>query len=270
MKNLNLFFVALALMCTFASANNLYANDNVVFYGNEVVASDGVDPDLFLDCFESAVKSGDMELAAKIASELYRMNLSDAQKGRFSSIEDRISRKDYQAYRENLKNADAKSSTVYDDEIVTYGEDEGLGNVGSFMGDIFDVFSGVGEMIDSIGRSGRYTYEHHDSIDGGFFDLFFDVFSNDGNVEDSIEEKNAPDKKGIDAALDEYERFVNRAVESLRRVINGERNAIEEYKRESEKASEIAEDLEKSTADMTKAQFKRFIKLIERMFIELF
>lgn len=257
--------LAISIMLGTCSAASAYAAvDNDVAI---CVVDDGNNPDLFLDCFESAVKSGDVELAARIASELYRMNLNEAQRSRFVSIEDRISRKDYQAYREYLRNAEVKSSTFYDDEIVTYDGESDFGGE-SFVGDFFDVLSGMYGMIDSLGNDGWYRYEQHDTLDGGFFDMFFDVFA--GGSEEELENKNVPSDSDLDAALDEYEKYVNMAVESLRRMFEGGDGSWEDFEKYSDKASEIANDLENSSSEMTKAQFKRYMRIIERMITGLF
>ncbi|MBQ1652195.1 MAG: hypothetical protein II060_00255, partial [Bacteroidales bacterium] len=79
------------------SANNLNAGtaDSNLFSTNEdfIVSPDGGDTDLYLDCFENAVKAKDMELAAKIANVLYGLDMNEVQQKRFSKIEDMISKK---------------------------------------------------------------------------------------------------------------------------------------------------------------------------------
>ena len=255
-------------MCGVASANIPCASICQIFACNVNVELDGDNPDLFLDCFASAVKSGDMELAAKIAGELYRMDLSDAQKKRFADLEDKISRKDYQTYRDYLRNIDAKSSTVYDEESVT--NDDGYDvDANSFVGDIYDAISEMYGMIDSLGNDGRFSYERHDTLDGGFFDMFFDVYTGGAN-DDSIENKNAAENVDINSALDEYEKYVNKAVESLRRMFEGGESAWSDFEKYSNMASDVAENLEKSTSEMTKAQFKRFMRIFEKMITGLF
>ena len=129
MKKLFLFAAMLTIVVAsaFGAGVNGLVPQKVLLSDMSVVANDDDDVDLYLDCFENAVKSKDMELAAKIANILYGMYMTDAQEKRFTKIENKISKKDYRIYRDNLRffaSKPAPAQDGYDDFYVEpYADD---------------------------------------------------------------------------------------------------------------------------------------------------
>ncbi len=282
-----------ALMAaTMLSANNLNADtvDSHLFSANEnfIVSTDGGDADLYLDCFENAVKGKDMELAAKIANVLYGMDMNDAQQKRFAKIEDMISKKDYRVYRDNLKYFASKSSTVqddydavmpYDDTHYSYGIND---DDASFVDEMIDAFT---SFFNELGASdsSSYHYERHDSLDnGGFVDVFVDSFGkywfdddSDSEIQQKrydgeMQQKRSNSRAEIDALLDDYENYVGLSVDALRRVISGDESALKDFEKFSEKASSASERISRLSNEMTSAQFKRYLHILGNMVTGMF
>ena len=67
MKKFCLFCVAVLVAACAMAGTNVFATQNFLQKDDVVAIADGDDVDLYLDCFENAVKAKDMDLAAKIA-----------------------------------------------------------------------------------------------------------------------------------------------------------------------------------------------------------
>ena len=268
------------------SANNLNAGivDSHLFSANEdfIVSPDGGDADLYLDCFENAVKAKDMELAAKIANVLYGLDMNEVQQKRFSKIEDMISKKDYRIYRDNLRYFSSKSSTVQDDGyydfyVEPYNEqgstDFGTDDDSAFVDEMIDAFA---SFFNDLGTadSSSYHYERHDSLDnGGFVDVFVDTFGKywfDDGSDGEMQQKRSNSRAEIDALLDDYENYVGLSVDALRRVISGEESALKDFEEFSEKASSASEKISRLSNEMTSAQFKRYLHILGNMVTGMF
>ena len=239
--------------------------------------TDGGDVDLYLDCFENAVKAKDMELAAKIANVLYGMEMNSVQQKRFSAIEDKISKKDYRVYRDNLRAMSSMSKSMSDnyryaenDDVYVqdYGSDDGW----SLVDDIVDSFS---EFFDEIGAtdSSNWHYERHDTIDGGgIVDVFVDAF-NRFLFDDSAEVNDksvSADEAEIDALLDEYEKYVNLSVSALKEVMSGNKEALDDFDKFSHEASALSDRIGKTGNGMNSRQFKRYMHILGNMFNGMF
>lgn len=253
MKRLNFIVVIMLLVVAFASQNASASNWNFSnATSTENLATKVTDPDLLLDCFENAVKVSDMNLAAKLAGELYGMNLSVEQRQRFLNIEDKISRKDYQVYRENLRGYESKSAIASEDD---------------FVGDIFDVLAGV---LNGLGKDeGWQSLEYHDDFGDGLVDIFLDFFADTlpGNSATVIGKSVQADD--LNSVFDECEKFINGAVDAISKAMAGDEEAIKEYDKDVKEASKIAEELDKSKADFDPEQFKRFVRIVEKLIIGL-
>ena len=121
MKRLCMFCVV--MLMTAVSMANVFASPVYSMRTETVTAVDGEDGDLYLDCFENAVKDKDMELAAKIANVLYGMEMNSTQMKRFSAIEDKISKKDYRVYRDKLKDLSSKPKVINDNSRYAENDD---------------------------------------------------------------------------------------------------------------------------------------------------
>ena len=283
MKKLVYMFSIVTAATVMLSANNWNAgavNSHLFSTNNEfIVSTDGADADLYLDCFENAVKAKDMELAAKIANVLYGMDMNEAQQKRFSKIEDMISKKDYRVYRDNLKYFASKSSTVQDDYNATMPYDDARYNYGtndedaSFVDEMIDAFA---SFFNDLGAtdSSSYHYERHDSLDnGGFVDVFVDSFGKYWFEDDSdteMQQKRSNSRAEIDALLDDYENYVGLSVDALRRVISGDESALKDFEKFSEKASSASERISRQSNEMTSAQFKRYLHILGNMVTGMF
>ena len=265
MKKLNLFAVVMTMMVVSAYGANVEKSVlQAVPMGVEYVAAnnDG-DVDLYLDCFENAVKAKDMELAAKIANVLYGMNLNAAQQKRFSSVENMISKKDYRVYREHLNILASKSRMVQDyadyndDTYSAYDEDDE-----AFVDDVIDSFS---KFFNDLGASDStgWHYERHDTIDGGgFVDVFVDAFGKYlFDDEPDMQSKSAVDKSEIDNLLDDYEKYVGMSVDALRNVMSGDEAALKDFEKYSHKASDLSDKISRLSNGMTSKQFKRYMHI---------
>ncbi len=240
---------------------------------------DGEDVDLYLDCFENAVKAKDMELAAKIANVLYGMEMNGAQLKRFSAIEDKISKKDYRVYRDNLRamSYNAKTSTDnyrYAENDDVYVQDYGIDEESSFVDDIVDSFSAFFDELGADADSSSWHYERHDTIDGGgMVDVFVDAFNrflfDDGNAEISDKSVSAEEAE-IDALLDEYEKYVNLSVGALREVMSGNKDAMDDFDKYSHEASALSDKIAKTGNGMNSRQFKRYMHILGDMFSGMF
>ena len=237
---------------------------------NVVVANGDGDVDLYLDCFENAVKAKDMELAAKIANVLYGMEMNGEQLKRFSAIENKISKKDYRVYRENLRYFASKSTPAqdgyYDFYVEPYPDENTYDGDQSFADDIIDAFSSFFNDLGVTDADSSYSwhYERHDTIDGGgMYDVFVDAFSNFlyGDDNASLNSKSAVDESEMDALLDGYENYVNLAVEALRNVMRGDEAAMKDFEKYSQEASALSEKLTKGSGGMTSKQFKRYMHI---------
>ena len=269
MKKLVLFAVMTVAVISAMGANveSFAPQKNLM---NLAVANDDGDVDLYLDCFESAVKSKDMELAAKIANILYGMYMNDAQQKRFTAIENKISKKDYRVYRENLRYFASKSSPAqdgYDDFYVEpYADDNTYDDGQSFADEIVDAFS---SFFNDLGvtdadSSSSWHYERHDTIaGGGMYDVFVDAFSNFlyGDENGDMNSKSTIDESEMDDLLDQYENYVNLAVGALRNVMRGDEAAMDDFEKYSQEASAISDKLTKGGANMTSRQFKRYMHI---------
>lgn len=268
MKRLKFVFLSVAALTVLSlvandSSANAFFSCGVVDNQELLLVGDGGDADLYLDCFENAVKSKDMELAAKVANVLYDMNLTDFQQKRFAKIEDLISKKDYRAYRDYLKFYASKSSTVQDDYYVdgesNYDEDF------SFVDEMIDTFSSFFNDLGVVDSS-SWHYERHDTLDGGgFVDVFVDSFGKyllDDSPEQEMESKRSGDAD-IDALLDDYEKYVGLSVDSMRRFLSGEESAMKDFDEFSSKASSISEKINRRVNSMSPSQFKRFLHIWE-------
>ncbi|MBO7653000.1 MAG: hypothetical protein J6S84_09875 [Bacteroidales bacterium] len=283
MKKLVYMFSIVTAAIVMLSANNWNAsavNSHLFSTNNEFIfSSDGADADLYLDCFENAVKAKDMELAAKIANVLYGMDMNEAQQKRFSKIEDMISKKDYRVYRDNLKYFASKSSTVQDDYNAVMSYDDARYNYGtndedaSFVDEMIDAFA---SFFNDLGAadSSSYHYERHDSLDnGGFVDVFVDSFGKYWFEDDSdteMQQKRSNSRAEIDALLDDYENYVGLSVDALRRVISGDESALKDFEKFSEKASSASERISRQSNEMTSAQFKRYLHILGNMVTGMF
>lgn len=246
---------------------------------NVVVANDDGDVDLYLDCFENAVKAKDMELAAKIANVLYGMEMNGEQLKRFSAIENKISKKDYRVYRENLRYFASKSTPAqdgyYDFYVEPYPDENTYDDDQSFANDIIDAFSSFFNDLGVTDADSSYSwhYERHDTIDGGgMYDVFVDAFSSFlyGDDNASLNSKSAVDESEMDALLDGYENYVNLAVEALRNVMRGDEAAMKDFEKYSQEASALSEKLTKGSGGMTSKQFKRYMHICGDMVNGLF
>lgn len=239
---------------------------------------DGEDVDLYLDCFENAVKAKDMELAAKIANVLYGMDMNSAQMKRFSAIEDRISKKDYRVYRDNLKDLSSKPKVINDNSRYAENDDVYVEDYNyeerSFVDDMVDSFSAFFDELGAEADSSSWHYERHDTIDGGgIVDVFVDAFNrflfDDGNAEISDKSVSA-DETEIDALLDEYEKYVNLSVGALREVMSGNKDAMDDFDKYSHEASALSDKIAKTGNGMNSRQFKRYMHILGDMFSGMF
>ena len=238
---------------------------------------DGEDVDLYLDCFENAVKAKDMELAAKIANVLYGMEMNGAQLKRFSAIEDRISKKDYRIYRDKLKDLSSKPKVINDNSRYAENDDVYVQDYNyderSFVDDIVDSFSAFFNELGAT-DSANWHYERHDTIDGGgIVDVFVDAFNrflfDDGGAEISDKSVSA-DETEIDALLDEYEKYVNLSVGALREVMSGNKDAMDDFDKYSHEASALSDKIAKTGNGMNSRQFKRYMHILGDMFSGMF
>lgn len=239
---------------------------------------DGEDVDLYLDCFENAVKDKDMELAAKIANVLYGMEMNGAQLKRFSAIEDRISKKDYRIYRDKLKDLSSKPKVINDNSRYAENDDVYVEDYNyeerSFVDDMVDSFSAFFDELGANADSSSWHYERHDTIDGGgMVDVFVDAFNrflfDDGNAEISDKSVSA-DETEIDALLDEYEKYVNLSVGALREVMSGNKDAMDDFDKYSHEASALSDKIAKTGNGMNSRQFKRYMHILGNMFSGMF
>lgn len=276
MKKLILFavIITVAVSTALGSNDNLTALQAVSTNGAIVIANDDGDVDLYLDCFQNAVKDKDMELAAKIANVLYSMNMSASQQKRFSAIEDKISKKDYRTYRDNLNKFSSKS-TREQNYYNIFGLDNGdstfdENNDDTYVDDIIDAFY---DLFKDFGEtdSDNWHYERHDTIDGGgMLDVFVDAFSNFLFDDSDSQEKSAADNSEIDSLLDDYENYIGLSVEALRKVMSGAENALKDFEEYSKKASEISDKLSRADSKMTSEQFKRYMHILGSMVSGIF
>lgn len=271
MKKLFLFAAMLTIVVAsaFGAGVNGLVPQKVLLSDMSVVANGDDDVDLYLDCFENAVKSKDMELAAKIANILYGMYMTDAQEKRFTKIENKISKKDYRIYRDNLRffaSKPAPAQDGYDDFYVEpYADDNTYDDGQSFVDDIANAFS---SFFNDLGidnpDSSSWHYERHDTIDGGgMLDVFVDAFNNFMFSDDGseVQGKSDVDASEIDSMLDEYEKYVNLAVGALRNVMRGDEAAMNDFDEYSRKASAISDNINKNGNKMSSAQFKRYMHI---------
>ena len=282
MKKLVYMFAVMTAMLLSANYLNAKAIDSHCFSSivNTDVWGDGADADLYLDCFENAVKAKDMELAAKIANVLYGMDMNEAQQKRFSKIEDMISKKDYRIYRDNLRYFSSKSSTTVDDGyydfyVEPYDNEGDYGNAeeSAFVDEMIDAFS---SFFNDLGAtdSSSYHYERHDTLgDGGFVDMFVDTFSKywfDDSSDNEIQQKRSNSRAEIDALLDDYENYVGLSIDALRRLISGDESALKDFEEFCQKASSASDEISKQSNAMTSAQFKRYLHILENMVTGMF
>lgn len=275
MKKLNLCIVAMLMAVVSMAGTNVIVSQLSPISENVVATADGEDVDLYLDCFENAVKAKDMELAAKIANVLYGMDMNDAQQKRFSSIENKISKKDYRVYRDNLRYFASKSSTrqdgYYDFNVEPYEDlnDYDYDDGSSFVDDIVDSFSAFFDALEEADSTYNWHYERHDTIDdGGIVDVFVDAFNkflfDDGNAEISDKSMSA-DEAEIDDLLDEYEKYVNLSVDALREVMRGNKEALDDFDKFSHEASALSDRIGKTGNGMNSRQFKRYMHILGNM-----
>ena len=276
MKKLCIFCVVM-LVATISMANDFVSPMSSMRTGVVAVA-DGEDVDLYLDCFENAVKAKDMELAAKIANVLYGMDMNSAQMKRFSAIEDRISKKDYRVYRDNLKDLSSKPKVINDNSRYAENDDVYVEDYNyeerSFVDDMVDSFSAFFDELGAEADSSSWHYERHDTIDGGgIVDVFVDAFNrflfDDGNAEISDKSVSA-DETEIDALLDEYEKYVNLSVGALREVMSGNKDAMDDFDKYSHEASALSDKIAKTGNGMNSRQFKRYMHILGDMFSGMF
>ena len=276
MKRLCIFCVV--MLMTAVSMANVFASPVYSMRTEAVTAIDGEDVDLYLDCFENAVKDKDMELAAKIANVLYGMEMNNAQMKRFSAIEDRISKKDYRVYRDNLKYLSSKPKFINDNYRYAENDDVYVQDYNyderSFVDDIVDSFSAFFDELGAEADSSSWHYERHDTIDGGgIVDIFVDAFNrflfDDDNAEISDKSVSAEEAE-IDALLDEYEKYVNLSVGALREVMSGNKDAMDDFDKYSHEASALSDKIAKTGNGMNSRQFKRYMHILGDMFSGMF
>lgn len=282
MKKLVFLFSVIAIMGANAlSAAPVFSLVDLLV-SDYVAVGDGNDADLYLDCFENAVKSKDMELAAKVANVLYGMEMNEDQQNRFTKIEDMISRKDYQEYRNNLRYLASKSTVLQDDyaDDATYGYEDNYQDYEyvpdseyGFVDEMIDAFSSFFNGMD--GDTTSWHYERHDTLDGGgFVDVFVDTFGkymfDDASDPEMQSKRSDANTAYIDALLDDYENFVNLSVDALRRVMSGDEAALKDFEEYSEKASAVAEDIDRRGNAMNSEQFKRYMHILGTMVTGLF
>ena len=271
MKKLVLFaFMTVVVISVMgAETENLVPQSESINVMSAVVNDEG-DVDLYLECFENAVKVKDMELAAKIANVLYGMEMNIEQQKRFTKIEDMISKKDYRVYRDYLNRFSAKSMTVYDDYNSEMPYDDAHYNSG--IDDGYSVVDEIDEMIDAftsffsdlgVTDSSSYHYERHDTLDnGGFVDVLVDSFGKYWLDDGSQSKRSDVDDAEIDNLLDEYEKYVGKSVEALRNVLSGDESALKDFEKFSEKASSISDKISKRSNSMSTAQLKRYLHIL--------
>lgn len=276
MKRLCMFCVV--MLMTAVSMANVFASPVYSMRTETVTAVDGEDVDLYLDCFENAVKDKDMELAAKIANVLYGMEMNSTQMKRFSAIEDKISKKDYRVYRDNLKDLSSKPKVINDNSRYAENDDVYVEDYNyeerSFVDDMVDSFSAFFDELGANADSSSWHYERHDTIDGGgIVDVFVDAFNrflfDDGNAEISDKSVSA-DEAEIDALLDEYEKYVNLSVGALREVMSGNKDAMDDFDKYSHEASALSDKIAKTGNGMNSRQFKRYMHILGDMFSGMF
>ena len=278
MKKLILFavIITVAVISAVGSNDNLTSLQTVSANGSIVTANDDGDVDLYLDCFQNAVKDKDMELAAKIANVLYTMNMNASQQKRFSAIEGKISKKDYRTYRDNLNKLSSKSARNQDTYSIfgldngdyTLDDNDDDTYVDGIIDAFYDFFNDLGET-----DSDNWHYERHDTIDGGgMLDVFVDAFSNFlfDDSDSDMQEKSAADNSKIDSLLDEYENYIGLSVEALRKVMSGVEDALKDFEEYSKKASEVSDKLSKVDSKMTSEQFKRYMHILGSMVSGMF
>lgn len=266
------------MLMTAVSMANVFASPVYSMRTETVTAVDGEDVDLYLDCFENAVKDKDMELAAKIANVLYGMEMNSTQMKRFSAIEDKISKKDYRVYRDNLKDLSSKPKVINDNSRYAENDDVYVEDYNyeerSFVDDMVDSFSAFFDELGANADSSSWHYERHDTIDGGgIVDVFVDAFNrflfDDGNAEISDKSVSA-DEAEIDALLDEYEKYVNLSVGALREVMSGNKDAMDDFDKYSHEASALSDKIAKTGNGMNSRQFKRYMHILGDMFSGMF
>ena len=264
-------FYVFAVFAVLLVAGNMKAETLVscLDFSNETlsIGDDGHDVDMYLDCFENAVKLKDMELAAKIANVLYGMNMNESQAKRFTKIENKISKKNYRVYRDNLRFFASKSSTFQDDVDVYEYEDDGS----SFVDDIVGSFSGFFNDLGAVDTS-QWHYERHDTLDGGgFVDVFVDTFGKFlfDDAENSAKGI-AADGTDIDALLDEFEKYVNMSADALRSVISGAEESLKDFEKYSRKASSVSDQISRKSNAMSSTQFKRYLHILGNMVTGMF
>ena len=266
------------MLMTAVSMANVFASPVYSMRTETVTAVDGEDVDLSLDCFENAVKDKDMELAAKIANVLYGMEMNSTQMKRFSAIEDKISKKDYRVYRDNLKDLSSKPKVINDNSRYAENDDVYVEDYNyeerSFVDDMVDSFSAFFDELGANADSSSWHYERHDTIDGGgIVDVFVDAFNrflfDDGNAEISDKSVSA-DEAEIDALLDEYEKYVNLSVGALREVMSGNKDAMDDFDKYSHEASALSDKIAKTGNGMNSRQFKRYMHILGDMFSGMF
>ena len=95
------------------------------------------------------------------------------------------------------------------------------------------------------------------------YDVFVDAFSNFlyGDDNANMNTKSAADESEMDELLDQYENYVNLAVEALRNVMRGDEAAMNDFEKYSQEASAISDKLTKGGGNMTSKQFKRYMHI---------
>ena len=259
------------------AGSNVLASQESSVRTDVVVVSDGGDVDLYLDCFENAVKAKDMELAAKIANVLFGMELNSSQQRRFSAIEDKISKKDYRVYRDNLRAMSYNAKTSTDNyryaEDDVYVQDYGIDEESSLLDDIVDSFSAFFNEL-GASDSANWHYERHDTIDGGgIVDVFVDAFNRFLFDDESAEIRDksvSADEAEIDALLDDYEKYVNLSVNALREVMLGNSDALNDFEKFSQEASNLSDKIDRTGSGMNSRQFKRYMHILGSMVTGMF
>ena len=68
-----------------------------------------------------------------------------------------------------------------------------------------------------------------------------------------------------DKVLDEYEKYVDQLIETLKKAKSGDMAAMTEYAKLGAKAQKLCSQLEKAKGDMNTAQMQRYIKILKKM-----
>ena len=107
-----------------------------------------------------------------------------------------------------------------------------------------------------------------------FNDVEFDYGESDAYIEDDWDDNddmsssNSGGSASVDELLDAYEKYSNDYIKYMKRAVNGDMSALQEYPKLLEDAQVYGDKLEKCRDMMTPAQWKRYSKITTRMLEE--